>query len=101
MLKLRDHAINPGDVDFYWSDFHVVDDQATRYSSWKQREAQTTVRDRDQAWVLRNCGRVWNQYYVELTLRIVPEDAEWIELRAGGESGLRLRIDLTNGEVLG
>ena len=95
LLCLRDSALYPDSVNFENSDFHAVDNRGTQY--------QFAGRDlASPRWSMGECGRVWNRYYIQLTMTPVAEDVEWVELRAGSdEDGLRLRINLTEGEVLG
>ena len=102
LLRVQDHALSPTDIDFYNSGFHAVDDQGNRYWSSGQWYVEPRYGKLTHEWGMYMCGRVWNRYYVEIRLYNVSKDTEWIELRAGeDENGLRLRIDLTKGEVLG
>ena len=102
LLRVQDHALYPGSIDPYYSDFHVVDNLGNQYWSSTQWYAEPRKSNLAHEWGTYACGRVWNRYYMELRLGTIPKDIEWIELRAGDdETGLRLRIDLTEGEVLG
>lgn len=102
LLSLQDDSIYPGNVAFHYSDFHVVDSLGNRYYNTEQARTLLHSEDSEFSWYAQPRGRIWNRYYIELRLEGTTSDAEWIELRAGDEeTGLRLRIDLTNGEVLG
>ena len=101
LLRVQDHAVYPGDVDFHYSDFHVVDSLGNRYYNTKQAWTLLGRNDSEFSWYVQPRGRVWNRYYIELRLEGTSPETEWIELRAGEEDGLCMRIDLTSGEVLG
>ena len=94
LLRLRDSRIYPGDVNLRNSDFHAVDNFGTIYQyAGNYLNAPN--------WSMMESGRILNHYYLEISLTPVADNVQWIELRAGGEDGLCLRIDLTKGEVLG
>lgn len=95
LLRVQDHELYPGTIGFTYSDFHAVDDQGNRYD-WYNSAAEPT-----HYYMINDAGRILNRYFIQLHLDGVATDTEWIELRAGGEDGLCLRIDLTKGEVLG
>ncbi|MBR3867169.1 MAG: hypothetical protein IKM54_05195 [Butyricicoccus sp.] len=96
LLRVQDHALYPGEIGFAYSDFYAVDNFGNAYADYDAREEQAHY------YMGSNAGRVLNRYYIELHLTGVTEKTEWIELRAGDdETGLRLWIDLTKGEVLG
>ena len=96
LLRVQDHVLYPGTIGFTYSDFHAVDNFGNRYNDYDRLEEPTHY------YMANDAGRVLNRYYAQIYLDGVTEDTEWIELRAGeDETGLRLRIDLTKGEVLG